>query len=314
MRFLTINHKNNMWHFLYHKFIRPVIGLNIRNSIQQSYLASCYISFHNAGSLAEYVKGKLIYLFSPFLHKTEFHKLYVFMGRYGFSHLPYPFTLKYRSKDVEVYFDKDYQLYYVMHQGKRLFFPSEDMTMWLIKNGYNELNKEQDLASPHRYVNNAEELRGKTLLDIGAAEGIFALEVIEYVEKVYLFECDEKWIKPLEATFAPWKNKVKIIQKMVTDRDIDNEMSLYKLFEVEQLKNVFIKMDIEGNEQIVLNSSVDILAKRDDIRLAVCTYHLADDKEKIESLFVSLGYKYHFTNGYFYIDRQFRKAVIRAGK
>lgn len=47
--------------------------------------------------------------------------------------------------------------------------------------------------------------------DIGTAEGIFALNIIHSVKKVYLFECDPEWIIPLEKTFAPWINKIEIV-------------------------------------------------------------------------------------------------------
>lgn len=301
-----------MIHRFYSKILKPLIGNSVHEKIQKSYLFSCYLSFTCAGSLREYLKGKLIYINQYFLSDKENNKLYAFMGKYGFSHLPYSFTLKYNPEDVEVYFDEKYQLSYVLHKNKRLYFPNA--TKYQIQISYNELKKEQDPASPHRYVINEEELGGKTLLDIGASEGLFALSVIEYVKKAYLFECEDKWIKPLEATFAPWKEKVYVCQNMVTDRDIDSEISLSNFIEQKQLEKVFIKMDIEGCEQTVLNASIELLENRKDIELAVCTYHLEDDKEKIESLLLSLGYSCSYTDGFFYINRQFRKALLRANK
>ena len=303
-----------MIHSFYRKVIKPLISNDVREKIQKSYLLSCYISYHNAGSIREYVKGKLIYLFPYFYSEVEHIELYSFMGKYGFCHLPYPFTLNYTPEDVMIFFDETCQLPYVLHRDKRLYFPNEGYTKYQIQFAYNELNKEQDFASPHRYISNEKELSGKTLLDIGAAEGIFALDVIEYVKNASLFECEEKWIKPLMATFAPWRKKVHIYQKMVTGRDNDNEISLSYFFEDQQLDNVFIKMDIEGGEQAVLNASLDILTNFKSIELAVCTYHLVDDMEKIESLLSSLGYQCSYTDGYFYINRQFRKAVLRAYK
>ena len=59
-------------------------------------------------------------------------------------------------------------------------------------------------------------LEDVTLLDVGAAEGFFALSVIEHVKEIILFECDVEWIKALEATFKPWKDKVFIINKYVS--------------------------------------------------------------------------------------------------
>ena len=47
-------------------------------------------------------------------------------------------------------------------------------------------------------------------MDAGCAEGYTSLEVVEEVDHLYLFECDEAWIEALEATFALWREKVTI--------------------------------------------------------------------------------------------------------
>ena len=51
---------------------------------------------------------------------------------------------------------------------------------------YKGLLIEQDERSAHRYVVSYSDLRNKVLLDIGAAEAIFALDTIEYVNHTYL--------------------------------------------------------------------------------------------------------------------------------
>ena len=91
---------------------------------------------------------------------------------------------------------------------------------------YRGLLIEQDKRSAHRYVDSYEELKGETLLDIGAAEAVFTLDTIDYIDRAYLFECDEAWIEALEATFAPWNDKIMIVRKYVSDVDDDNNLSL----------------------------------------------------------------------------------------
>lgn len=71
---------------------------------------------------------------------------------------------------------------------------------------------EQHPEHPHHYIDSPKEITDKTILDIGAAEGIFSLSAIEKARMIYLFEYDPKWIKALNATFEPWKDKVKIIK------------------------------------------------------------------------------------------------------
>ena len=116
----------------YAKFIKPFISLKTRETmLKLAY--SYYISYRSAGSFKEYVKGKLIYIFQYFLPNTEKYNLYAFMGKYGFCHFPYPFTLQYRPEDVVVYFDEDWLLPYVLHQKKKLYYPIEDITNYEIQ-------------------------------------------------------------------------------------------------------------------------------------------------------------------------------------
>ena len=78
---------------------------------------------------------------------------------------------------------------------------------------YNLLSKEQDVRSAHRYLDGAFTFeKGEILVDAGVAEGNFALDVVEKASKLILFEADREWIEPLQATFAPWKEKIVIVQ------------------------------------------------------------------------------------------------------
>lgn len=106
---------------------------------------------------------------------------------------------------------------------------------------YRGLLIEQDKRSAHRYVDSYEELKGKTLLDIGAAEAIFTLDTIEYIDHAYLFECDESWIEALEATFAPYKEKITIVRKYVSDVNDEDNITLDTFFrdEGKSIDNLF---------------------------------------------------------------------------
>ena len=79
-----------------------------------------------------------------------------------------------------------------------------------IERMYRALVMEQDPRSPHRYLDCTDEAKGYTWVDAGCAEGYTSLEMVEEVDHLYLFECDEAWIEALEATFALWREKVTI--------------------------------------------------------------------------------------------------------
>ena len=77
-------------------------------------------------------------------------------------------------------------------------------------------------------------MKGKSLLDVGSAEGIFTLDVIDLIEHAYLFECDDEWVEALEATFLPWKDKITIVRKYVSDMDDENNTTLDSYFQVKR--------------------------------------------------------------------------------
>lgn len=84
---------------------------------------------------------ELYQLFKPEIdYMKKQGRLYVF---------PYPFHEKYKGLGTKVYHDAD-GMGYVLHCGKKLFFPKE----WpepQIRSYYNGLLAEQDARSPHCY-------------------------------------------------------------------------------------------------------------------------------------------------------------------
>lgn len=198
---------------------------------------------------------------------------------------------------------------YVFHNGKKLYFKRDMLTSAEV--AYRGLLIEQDKRSAHRYVDSYEELKGKTLLDIGAAEAIFTLDTIEYIDHAYLFECDDAWIESLEATFALWKDRITIVRKYVSDVDDDNNITLYRFFQDEgkSIDNLFLKMDIEGYERKALKGAVHILEHGQQIDGSVCIYHLHDDKKVIESELKNFNLKTSIQLGYLYFEKEMRSAL-----
>ena len=90
---------------------------------------------------------------------------------------------------------------------------------------------EQDPASPHRYLTDDFSVQhGDHVADIGVAEGNFGLSIIDKVDKLYLFENNPGWCEALETTFAPWKQKVEIINQEVSSQFVDNKITIDKYF------------------------------------------------------------------------------------
>jgi 16S rRNA A1518/A1519 N6-dimethyltransferase RsmA/KsgA/DIM1 with predicted DNA glycosylase/AP lyase activity len=70
---------------------------------------------------------------------------------------------------------------------------------------------------------------GDIVVDVGAAEGNFALSVVEKANKVYIIEGNAAWCDALRQTFLPYKEKVEIIQKFLSDVADDDHVT-FKCF------------------------------------------------------------------------------------
>jgi hypothetical protein len=288
------------------KLYRKHVSQALRDKIYEAFLGEFLFFFRN---LSENLKAKSIYWLSWCLPVTNRNQVYAFMGKYGLTPYPYEFMLEYKKLPIDCFYDQQLEMYYIMHQSKKLYFPYADKKISL--NLYRSLITEQDIRSPHRYVENYNRLAGKTLLDIGSAEGIFSLDVIEIVNHVYLFECEEIWIKYLNTTFAPWKEKVTIISKYVSDKNDEHNITIDHFLEGKDKRNLFLKMDIEGYEQAALKGAENTLREAKDLDYAICTYHKENDAVEIENFFFSHHFKSEFTSGYLYFEKKLRKAIIR---
>lgn len=230
---------------------------------------------------------------------------------------PYDFSKEYQNINVECMYDEKRKMKYIFHCGKKLFFP-KGMSEKIIKKTYLGLIEEQDLRSPHRYFSEKVEslINGAVLFDVGAAEGIISLEYIDKVSKLYLFEADEKWIDALEATFEPWKDKVVIVKRFVSDRSEGENVMLDDYFDFEN-ETVIVKMDVEGSEQHVMDGAKKFIDYHNSV-IICCTYHFQSDYNNIipafnkhfESIEISKGYMLFSIDGR-YEYPFFRRGVVR---
>lgn len=232
---------------------------------------------------------------------------------------PYSYVFKYDHKSVKVHKDDVDGLFYVIHNGRRLYYNKTYRTEEAVQHAYNGISIEQDERSPHCYTDEkffVEE--NDMVVDIGAAEGNFSLDVIEKAGLIYIIEPDSDWIEALNATFRPWKDKVRIINKFAAETDSENCVSLAVLLGDNPVN--FIKMDVGGAEAAILRSSERLLNLNPSVKLAVCTYHRKEDAEVTEKILTDLGFTWSFTNGYMlYVHNNltppyFRKTLIRAQK
>ena len=260
-----------------------------------------------------YFYCKIVVWVAVLIKKNEKINAYVFMNKYGLTMYPGRYSLDYREIEPAVLSDEKLGLFFVLHNEKKLYFPAS-FTKEKVIEVYRRLLIEQDPQSPHRYLSMDISLEGYTLLDIGGAEGIFSLDAIDYVDQVYLFECEDEWIPALKATFDPWMDKVCIIRMFVGREDSESTLTIDSFMEQRSSPaKLFIKMDIEGSEmQALLGARKTFAEYSSRLKFAICVYHANHDKENISSYLADYGYEYEYTKGFLFVSWALRTAVVRS--
>lgn len=190
-------------------------------------------------------------------------------GKYNV--IPYEWTEEYKAREIKVLFDKSCNMNYVIHNKKRLYFP-RGFSKPFIQSYYCSLLIEQDKRSPHRYFSDITADEKSVFVDVGAAEGIVSLDLVDKVGKVIMLECDKRWKDALEKTFEHYKEKVEIVPMFAGNVNEKNVCKLDSLLDKKEFADsrFILKMDVEGSEREVLEGA----KKNSDsqIEIRVCLY------------------------------------------
>ena len=243
----------------------------------------------------------------------------------------FPYTVKSsmdkESRDAEFECGCDRGLPYVVHpSGRRVYYPRSTDTESVLGSFKGLLHVEGITGvgllekSPHCYQDSEFFLSdGDCLLDIGCAEALFAVDNLDNVSKAILFECERAWAKPLTATFQPYRDKVFIVDKMVSNHTSRKTTRIIDAIagKVGEKERYFVKMDIEGGERAVIAGNEDFF-RENRVKLSCCVYHRQDDASVIRDMLERFGYKTRFSDGYMLVDMNgihfpyFRHGVIYA--
>ena len=167
--------------------------------------------------------------------------------------------------------------------------------------------------------------QGDIVIDAGANLGIFSAYAANISDKIYAFEPVPKTLELLRMTQNLYQNKIKVIDKALSDRtEIENMTNLEYLGQnricrydfdkgntiivntitldnfIEQFsipKVDFIKVDIEGEERNMLIGAKETL-KKFAPKLAICTYHMKDDPDILEDIVLKANSKYKIIHKY----------------
>ena len=250
-------------------------------------------------------------IFNPHSPKLNGYK---YLKEHGYTHHPYDFAGKYLKASVIIEKDEARDLFYVKHSGnKKLYYP-RGYTEKKIEGNYRALRIEQDINHGHHYLDSLDEVTGKVFLDIGSAEGMTSLDVIEKVKRVYLFEFEPGWVEALQATFEPWKGKVVIVNRYVGKSCTDLCITLDEFFKDKPKDSLFLKMDIEGAECEALEGADRLFQEATNFSFAICTYHRRNDEKQISAYLDRHNCSYSAREGYMYVKHRFRTALVYGGR
>lgn len=211
--------------------------------------------------------------------------------------LPYRWTQEYKAEAIEVRRDSSGMVRATVGLAS-VYFPSALSESEVAASVANAL-AEQDPRSPHAYWCDDFDLRKDDVaVLVGASDGIFALRLVDRVARLYLFEADPAWISALERTMAPWRRKVVIVPKYVSDQDSESTVRLDTFFSSEERQPSYLQADVEGGELAVLSGARGILAGSERIAVSICSYHDQDDEAKLDCFLRELGLMTHTTRGY----------------
>ncbi|MDR0795954.1 MAG: FkbM family methyltransferase [Tannerella sp.] len=224
----------------------------------------------------------------------------------------YNYTKKYHISDIHLVYDDSKKMHYYLYEGKKMYFP-KGKTDLEIKKYIQTLLVEQDEDSPHRYLSpHFIVSSGDIVFDIGAAEGIFSLSIIEKVSEIIIFEPEDVWFDALKSTFEPWKEKVRIIKKFISDIDGEHSITLDTFCKVIPRID-FIKADVEGFELNLLKGAVKVIHNHPNLKIAICTYHKHHDEMVLKHFLEENGFSCHYSNGYIIniLDKNLKKPYLR---
>lgn len=244
----------------------------------------------------------------------EIQVILKYLKKHSLNVFNYSFADRYNIADTKTEYDRNKGLYYVIHCGKKMYFSKSYKTVDEVKMYYQSICIEQDSKSPHKYLNNTFDVnKDSIVVDAGVAEGNFALSIIDNVKRIYLFEPDESWIEALNYTFEPYKEKVVLVNKCISNF-VDGKTTTIDT-EIHE-KVDFIKLDIEGEEYYALEGAKKAILSSEHMQCVVCTYHQEFAYEKIKEFLSECQFQIETSNGYMWYPREIygaRAPVLRRG-
>jgi hypothetical protein len=248
-------------------------------------------------------------------HNPEVQEIITFLMSNRVEMIPYFYREEYEKREIEVKLDKEDDLYFVEVEGNNIYFPKE-MTEKYIKDSVRVAMIEQDERSPHKYLpTKSIGIQGDVAVLCGASDGIYALQIINNFKKIYLFEANHLWMKPIQKTLRNYLDKIEVVPYFVSDEDGENSITLDSFFKNKNERVNYIQADIENAELMMLKGSDQLISNADNLTLALCCYHSATQERHITEFLEERHYKVQPSSGFLlmWMDFPLKPPYLRRG-
>lgn len=225
----------------------------------------------------------------------------------------YDWADKIAKLPMKIDFDENAGLYYQETGGKKIYLKRSLDTEEKRINCCRARIRDQYGRSPHCYSNFMGGEQWDFIIDVGAAEGNFALDYIEKARKIVIIETDADWIEALTYTFKPYADKVTIVEKYLSDKNDDNNISLDRLLAdgiLQSGKTYAIKMDIEGAEERAIKGGRKFFDQNVSGVVIACAYHHQTAEDEIKELLDKRGFTTETSKGYMYFPKRYEKKLF----
>ncbi len=203
----------------------------------------------------------------------------------------------------------EYLVCYLRGLNRPLYWPRSIAKRWL----YQVISEAFYARDPHYYEIPETQVRsGDTVVDCGAAEGLFSLRVLGRAKRCYLIEPSSRFQRALALTFAEVSD-VEVVPMALgavsgslrfTEDSIMSAMSetgaltvtvetLDHLFYEQGIRVDYLKMDLEGAEMNVLVGAEQTIRKFRP-RIAVTLYHVGQNADETVTYLQSLVPEYRY--------------------
>jgi hypothetical protein len=229
--------------------------------------------------------------------------------------IPYWYQKKYRDMNIEVKLDSTNNLYVVKVNGNDIYFPKE-MTKEYVIESVRVALIEQDEKSPHKYLPvTSLSIQGDVAVLCGASDGIYALQIINSFRKIYLFEANPAWVKPIKKTLHHYLDKIEIVPYFVSNEDGSNTLTLDSFFANRNEEVNYIQADIEDAELKMLQGATQLLRRSANLKLALCCYHTENQQKELTAYLTGKGFTVRTSAGFLLMWMQYplRAPYLRRG-